>query len=74
MLVTCSLGADSVVNLFMCIYKYDKLIYVYLCVFKYDKLIYVFLRVLWAHKGRNPSPDLGDQGMLLEEVKLEADI
>lgn len=52
----------------------DKLIYVYLCIFKYDKLISVFLRVLRAHKGRNPSPDLGDQGMLLEEVELEADI
>lgn len=30
---------------------------------------HIFLRVLWGHKGRNPSPELGDHGMFLEEVK-----
>ena len=34
----------------------------------YDTLMYLFLRMSQAHKGGNPSLDLG-QGMLLEEVK-----
>lgn len=35
----------------------------------YDTVTYAFLRVSWEYKGRNPSLDLGDQGILLEEVK-----